>query len=102
MAREAWRALDPQTLEGVEPGADKHFHEIRLVIEAALPSMTLQQEFELNAFSLGDSGIDRRPCARSAGLAEPYGSLSMSRSTRRHCSARSVYPPFGSAASHSS
>ncbi len=59
MAREAWRALDPQTLKGVEPGADKHFHEIRLAIEAALPSMTLQQEFDLNAFSLGDSDTER-------------------------------------------
>lgn len=58
MAREAWRALDPQTLKGLEPGADKHFHETRLAIETALSSTILQQKVDLDAFSLGQSDAE--------------------------------------------
>lgn len=62
MAREAWRALDPDGLEGIEPYAIDSFARTRAEIEAAIPREAFAHDFDLNGASIGhtDAEIDYR------------------------------------------
>ncbi|MBL4809889.1 MAG: hypothetical protein JKY43_07525 [Phycisphaerales bacterium] len=55
MAREAWTQLDPDKLEGLEPGADKYFASVRAKIESKIPHDVLTKPFDLNGFDLGET-----------------------------------------------
>lgn len=60
MAREAWSQLDPEQLEGLEPGAGEYFARVRAEIEHAVPEEVLQRPFDMDGFSLGDSEAEQR------------------------------------------
>ncbi len=55
MAREAWTQLDLYKLEGLEPGADKYFTNVRAEIESMIPREVLTTPFDLNESDLGET-----------------------------------------------
>lgn len=59
LAREAWNQLDPSALEGLEPGADAYFAQVREEVEQSVPGDLLTTSLDLNAFSLGESQSER-------------------------------------------
>jgi hypothetical protein len=78
MAREAWRDLDPSTLEAIEPGAGEYFAALRSDIEAALPAEALKATFDLTDFPLGatDAEVDyRRWCLTNRLFLNPLNDL---------------------------
>ncbi|MDQ3624980.1 MAG: LA2681 family HEPN domain-containing protein, partial [Verrucomicrobiota bacterium] len=78
MAREAWRDLDPSTLEALEPGAREYFAAMREEIEVALPAEALKATLDLADFPLGatDAEVDyRRWCLANRLFLNPLNDL---------------------------
>lgn len=59
VAREAWRQLDPEELEALEPGSESYFSQMRSEIESAIPQKILNEPFNLDGFTLGETAHER-------------------------------------------
>lgn len=78
LAREAWFALDPDLLHGLEPGAGASFRDTREQIQSAVPPAALTSEFDMNGFPLGESEAEeayRRWCLRQRAFLNPLNEL---------------------------
>jgi tetratricopeptide (TPR) repeat protein len=78
MAREAWRDLEPSTLEALEPGAGEYFAAMRKEIEAALPAEALTVTLDFEGFPLGatDEEVEyRRWCLNGRLFLNPLNDL---------------------------
>lgn len=78
MAREAWRDLDPSTLEALEPGAGEYFAGLRRDIERVVPAKAFQTPLDMTTFPLGttDAEIEyRRWCLKNRLFLNPLNDL---------------------------
>lgn len=78
LAREAWRALNPEHLQGLEPGTDAEFRRVRAQIEAAVRPEAFSVDFDIDGFPLGESASEkqyRRWCLKQRAFLNPLNEL---------------------------
>lgn len=78
VAREAWRQLDPEGLEALEPGSENYFSQKRSEIESAIPQKILKEPFNPDGFTLGETAherVYRRWCLKHRLFLNPLNEL---------------------------